>query len=117
MGLVMPLCCVSATSSPCHLVFVRGRCRRTDWLFRIDCFKFPQDGTESVERLEYVEGRSSPSLHCPQKAMDAQAATAASRGSLRFRLETRMDNIDTFTGSLGRRLVEQGARFPTPVKT
>ena len=63
------------------------------------------------------KGRSSPRQHWPQKAVTAQAATAASNGELRSRFWTRRINIAALTGGRGARLDELGAKLCTPFNT
>jgi hypothetical protein len=53
----------------------------------MDLLKPERSGREIGEETEIEMGRSSPKRHCPQKAVQVQAATAASKGRLRLRLE------------------------------
>ena len=52
---------------------------------RMDLLNPERIGKDMEEGAEEEEGRSSPRRHCPQKAVEAQAATAALNGRLRLR--------------------------------
>ena len=62
-------------------------------------------------------GKSSPRRHCPQKAVAAQAATAASSGELRSRTPTSCAIIFALTGGRRGCLEDPGARLCTPLRT
>ena len=62
-------------------------------------------------------GRSSPSLHCPQNAVVAQANTAASRLELGSSLSCKRLIMVWFTGMRGGHEEEGGERRDTPLRT
>lgn len=84
---------------------------------RMDLLKPERIGKGVEEGLEEEEGRSSPKRHCPQKAVQAQAATTASKGRSRSRLVISCDSMVAVTGGRGGRFEDMGARFWTPFKT
>ena len=72
-------------------------------------------GLEVIERSEAADDRSSPSRHCPQKAIRAQAATAASFGCVRSRFSMRSRSMAVVMGGRGGSLEEEGAMFLAPL--
>ena len=71
-----------------------------DWGLESDLLKSDRVGKDSESEGERcMEGeRSSPRRHCPQKAVVAHAATAASRGRLRSSLVISWDSILALIG-------------------
>ena len=60
---------------------------------------------------------NSPRRHWPQKAVAAQAATAASKGEVRSRFSTSWDNMLALMGGRGGRVEFLGAELRTPLMT
>ena len=85
--------------------------------FLTDLLKSERIGKGERGRVDDDKGRSSPRRHWPQKAVTAQAATAASNGELRSRFWTRRINIAALTGGRGACLDELGAKLCTPFNT
>ena len=104
------------TSCPCRCVLVTGRRRIHDWGLRTDLLKSERDGNGGNGR-DVDRGNNSPIRHCPQKAVVAHAATAASSGEDRSRLSTSCDNILLVTGGRGGRFEDPGVKLCTPFST
>ena len=76
-----------------------------------DLLKLERVGNGEGGRDEYIRGKSSPKRHWPQKAIVAQAATAASKGELRSKPCTRSTSMVAFTGGRGACLEELRAKL------
>ena len=85
--------------------------------FLNDLLKSARVGSGEGGRVDDNEGRSSPKRHWPQKAVTAQAATAASNGELRSSSWIRSPSIVALTGGRGSCLDEDGAKLCTPFNT
>ena len=70
-----------------------------------------------VERSKVDVDRSSPRRHWPQKASNAQAATAMSKGLVRSSLSKSCWSMVTVIGGRRGFLEEEGARFLAPLMT
>src|SRR6266567_7201209 len=117
MGSRVPDCDASTIFSPARAVFVWGRRRVCALRLREERVRWALTGLETVERSEDADGRSSLSWHWPQKAIRAQAATAASFGCERSRFSMRIWSMVTVMGGRGGRLEDGGAMFLAPLTT
>ena len=80
-------------------------------MLRVEWLKWEQAGLEVVERSKVDVDRSSLRRHWPQKASNAQVATAASKGLVRSSPSKRRWSMATVIGGCGGFLEEEGARF------
>jgi hypothetical protein len=86
-------------------------------MLRVEWLKWDWAGLDVVERSEADVARSSLRRHWPQKASNAQAATAASRGFIRSSPSKRCWSMVTVIGGRGGFLEEEGAKFLAPLMT
>lgn len=86
------------------------------WCRLCDCRRWERVGMCAIgDWFEF--GSSSPSLNCPQKAVDAQARTATSKGDLGSKLSWRSLIMALFIGIRGGRVDEGGEQRDTPFRT
>ena len=117
IGLMGARWSTSTTSWLWRWVLVRGRWSRHDCGFFDDLLKLAWTGKEVKDKGDEDSGSNSPRWHWPQKAVAAQAATAASSGALRSSLSTSCESILALIGGRGGCLEVPGARLWTPLKT
>lgn len=81
MGLVGPCWWMSAISCPLRFVLVVRRCRIQAFRLLIVCLSDERVGSGVVGGSVADDGRISPNLHWPQKAVQAHANMTESSGS------------------------------------
>ena len=115
-GLVQSERCVRMTVWPLIEVFMQGRLSVKVRHCLCDCRR-----CRCVEMCAIGEwfkfGKSSPSLHCPQKAMAVQVLTAMSKLESRFRLSQRSSIMALLMGILGGRVENEEERRETLLRT
>jgi hypothetical protein len=79
--------------------------------FQTDLLKPEREGKGVDSIIDADDGSNSPSLHWPQKAVAAHAATATSNGELRSKWSMSWEIILALTGGRGGRLEPRGARL------